>query len=80
MKSLVAFAATAAVLTLALLASTASAEDETVTLQRTITVYGRAARPSVTIMVSRERMQLPVTTPTLSAVTKIHDASKKDPL
>jgi hypothetical protein len=43
------------------------------------TVYGRAARPTAAIEVSRVRMTLPATTPTLSGASKITDAAKKDP-
>jgi hypothetical protein len=58
--------------------TSASAAGRVITLKVT-DVYGRVQRPAAAVEVSKVRMQLPATTPTLAAVAKIHDAARKDP-
>jgi hypothetical protein len=62
-----------------LVAGGASAEDTNVITLKTMTVYGHPQRPAAAVEVSRVRMQLGATTPTLARAAKIHDAAKKDP-
>jgi len=50
-----------------------------VTTIPTIQIEGRAPRPAAAVEVSRVRMQLPASTPTLSAIVRIESASKKAP-
>jgi hypothetical protein len=57
-------------------AAPASADTTTMPM---IVIEGRAPRPSVIVEVRTARMQLPPSTPTLAAVTKIENAAKKDP-
>jgi hypothetical protein len=66
-------------LTLGLFASTAWAEEKSnVTTIATTTVHGRAQKPGVVVVLTRARMQLGATTPTLASRSEIQDASKKD--
>jgi hypothetical protein len=78
-------AATLASISLLLVVSTSSAdEQQTLTITSTTTkptiVSGRVQRPAIAIEISRAKMQLGATTPTLASGMKMHDASKKDPL
>lgn len=78
---------TAITLSLGLVASTAAADEsqravvrrENVTTLTPTTVHGRPQKPGIVIMLTRARMQLGATTPTLASITTIQDASKKDP-
>jgi hypothetical protein len=69
-----------------LVSATAGAEEkqapqkvETKVTTKVVEVHGRASRPAVVIEITRARMTLPVTTPTLAGLTKVQEASKKDP-
>ena len=75
--SKVLFAATT-MLTLLLVAMPSECRADTTTLPDMI-IYGRTPRPAAAVEVSRARMQLPPSTPTLSAVTRIESATKKAP-
>jgi hypothetical protein len=54
-------------------------EQRTVITMRPTTVVGNPQRPLVSIEVSKVRMQLGATTPTLAAGAKIEGATRKDP-
>jgi hypothetical protein len=75
---LLALASTALVLSVATTAGAEETAGKVITLKVT-DVYGRVQRPAAAVEVSKVRMQLPITTPTLAAVAKIGDAAKKDP-
>jgi hypothetical protein len=64
---------------LMLVGRSAAAEEKRVITLQPQTVYGHPQRPAAAVEVSRVRMQLGATTPTLAAASKIHDAAKKDP-
>ena len=64
--------------TLGIVSVAAPAFADPITIPDTI-VYGRNPRPSAAVEVSKARMQLPLTTPTLAAITRIENATKKDP-
>jgi hypothetical protein len=70
--------ATLLVAALTLLCATASADDKNVITLKRVDVVGTARRPAVVIEVTKARMQLSATTPTLAA-GKIQDAGKKAP-
>jgi hypothetical protein len=44
-----------------------------------VRIVGNPQRPTAAIEVSKVRMKLGATTPTLTAIGQIHDAAKKDP-
>jgi hypothetical protein len=59
--------------------TSSTSKDGTITLKNPIIIEGRAPRPIAAVEVARTRMQLGVTTPTLSGVGRIQDAAKKEP-
>jgi hypothetical protein len=67
------------VISAVLVSLTASADEKVTLTVPSTTIVGHPQRPTASIEVSRVRMQLGATTPTLASVTKIHDAAKKDP-
>ncbi len=79
MKSLRVLFALSILAAVGVVSSPAHAEEKNVITLKPYTVYGNPQRPSVVVEVSRARMQLGATTPTLAAASKIQDASKKDP-
>lgn len=64
---------------LALLSLSAMAEEPKVHTTPEVRIVGHPARPSAAVEVSRARMKLAATTPTLSSLGKVNDAAKKDP-
>jgi hypothetical protein len=58
--------------------SSASAEETSPVTLKTTTVHGRLQRPAVAIELSRAKMSLGATTPTLAAGLNTQDASKKE--
>jgi hypothetical protein len=81
------FALAAAALTLVSSFAMAEETQSTVTTVNGKTVYttppvrivGKPQRPTAAVEVSKARMKLGATTPTLTGIGQIHDAAKKDP-
>lgn len=68
-----------AVLGVLLVSGIVSADEKPVHTLPTTTVVGKPQRPLAAIEVSRARMKVTPTTPTLASVTAIQNAARKDP-